>query len=147
MREKIKESLLGFLQENYPEIILLFAQRGTLSQYLDDRLDLVEPLVDELLEQGDSEQHITQLCIEQLTSSFGPSKYNYLKGVLDDEFPQEYQQFEQVGVLRSELTNMIVACNNAFDAFEFSETTLDDHFMRHMVIAEIHDYLISRSQN
>lgn len=147
MKEKIKESLLGFLQENYPEIVLLFSERGTLSQYLDDRVNLIEPLIDELIQQGDHQQQIIDLSIAELTASFGPSKFNYLKQVMSEEFPQEYEQFEQVGVLRSELTNMIVVCGNAFDAFEFSEQTLDDHFMRHMVIAEMHDYLVSRSQN
>ncbi|MFX1707237.1 hypothetical protein PV783_24930 [Chitinophaga sp. CC14] len=147
MKAEIRASLLGFLQENYPEIILLFSERGTLTQYLDDRMNFVEPLIDELIQQGDQLQEIIDLSIAELTSSFGPSKFNYLKQVMAEEFPQEYQQFEQVGVLRSELTNMIVACSNAFDAFEFSEENLDDHFMRHMVIAEMQDYLISRSQN
>ena len=110
-------------------------------------MNLVEPLIDELMQQGDGEQQIIDHAIAELTSSFGPSKYNYLKLVMAEEFPREYEQFEQVGVLRSELTNMIVVCNNAFDAFEFSEESIDDHFMRHMVIAEMHDYLVSRSQN
>jgi hypothetical protein len=147
MKAILKEKLQCFLQENYPEIILLFSERGTLSQYLDDRIALIEPLIDELLEQGFAEQEILLLSIVEITSPLGPSRYQYLREVMEEEFPQEYHQFESVGVLRSELTNLIVACSTAFDAFEFGEENRDDRFLRHMVIAEMHDYLISRSQN
>ncbi|CAL1519140.1 hypothetical protein [Chitinophaga sp. MM2321] len=143
MKTKFKKRLQEFLQENHPELMLLFAERGTLPQYLEDRVSLISPLMDELMEQGEDEAQIVALCIAEIAKPLGPSKYQYLKAVLQEEFPKEFQQYEDAGVLKFELTKMILVCLPAFEAFDFSLEKLDDHFMRHMIIAELHDYLLS----
>lgn len=147
MRTQIKEQFKNLLQEDYPEVILLFTENGSLQQYLEDRITTIDPLIDELLQEDMTNEEVITLCMEQLTAGFGPSKYKYLSEVMEQEFPEEYEQFSQAGVLKFEVTNLIVACIAAFDAFEFSLDKLDDTFMRHMIIAEMHDYLISRTQN
>jgi hypothetical protein len=144
MKTKIKEQLEIFLRENYPEVILLFSDRAALPQYLEDRASWIEPVMDGLMDQGTDEQQIIDTCIREITASFGPSKYHYLLGVLEVEFPEEYELLQDEGRLKTEVTAMIVACLPAFDAFDFNDENQDDHFLRHMVIAELHDYLLSR---
>lgn len=147
MRTQIKEQFKILLQEDYPEVILLFTENGSLQQYLEDRITTIDPLIDELLQEDMTNEEVITLCMEQLIAGFGPSKYKYLSEVMQREFPEEYEQFNHAGVLKFEVTNLIVACMAAFDAFEFSLDNLDDTFLRHMIIAEMHDYLISRTQN
>jgi len=144
MRARIKKQFENLLQEEYPEMILLFSEKGTLSQYLEDRITWIEPVIDELMQEVIEDEEIITLCMKELTSGFGPSKYRYLLTVLEEEYPADYQRFKTAGVLKFEVTNLIVTCTAAFDAFEFSAETMDNTFLRHMIIAEIHDYLLSR---
>lgn len=144
MKTRLKKQFEKLLQEEYPEMILLFSEKGTLSQYLEDRIKWIEPVLDELMQEDIEDDEIIALCIKELTSGFGPSKYRYLLTVLEEEYPEDYHRFNAAGVLKFEVTNLIVACTAAFDAFEFSAETMDNTFLRHMIIAEIHDYLLSR---
>jgi len=143
----LKERLQQYLADHFPEMVHQFNADVPFSTYLEDKVQLIEPLMDELLAQGLDQQEITDRCIAEIVKDFPPSKYHYVLDVLDVEFPREYDAFESVGVLQYSILNMVQRCETAFDAFDFSHETMDDRFLRYMIIAEIHDYLTDQQMN
>lgn len=147
MKNLFKEQLQRYLAENFPEMVHQLNADVPFSSYLEDKAILIEPLMDELLAQGNDQQQIINSCIQEIVKDFPPSKYHYLLEVLEVEFPQEYDSFDSVGVLKYSILNMVQRCEAAFDAFDFGPETMDDRFLRYAVIAEIHDYLIDQQMN
>jgi hypothetical protein len=147
MKTLIKEQLQQYITENYPELVHQLNPGVPFSTYLEDKVTLIEPLMDELMAQGKEKEEIIEMCMHEIIRSMPPSKYRYILEVLKREFTQEYDWFQSLGVLQYTAINLIEYCADAFEAFEFGHKTLDDRFMRHMVIAEIHDYFIDQKMN
>jgi hypothetical protein len=142
MKNQLKEQLQLYIAENYPEKVHQLNPDVPFSTYMEDRVNLIEPLMDELISQGKNHEEILDICMDEIISVMPPSKYNYLLEVMEEEFPAEYDTFKSLGVLQYTVINIMQQCEDAFEAFDFSHDTIDDRFMRYMVIAEIHDYFL-----
>ncbi len=67
-------------------------------------------------------------------------RYDYLAGVLEDEFEETYYQFFSCSILHYELMNLVSVCKPVFAEFGFPERN-ESRFLRYAVIATIADYL------
>jgi len=143
MRESLKNKLRVFIAENNPEILLRPAEGFSFSQYLDDKMLLADAMIPDLKAQGLPDYVVEEKCLDMLTIDLRPSRGNYIKAVLEEEFPQQYHIFLDAGVLRYELTNLIAHCEHVFEAFEFSEANEQDRRLRYLIIAEVQTYLQS----
>lgn len=147
MKNQLKEQLRQYIAENYPEMVHQFNPDVPFTTYLSDQIKLIEPLMDELMAQGHTSDEIQNLCFKELIKDFYPSKYRYLLEIIEAEFPSEYDTFSNLGILKFTVMNIMTQCEAAFEAFDFSEETLDDRFMRYQMIAEIQIYFIDQQQN
>ncbi len=141
MQTILKEKLQAYIIGNNPELMLSLQAEQSLTQYLEDRISTAMPLVMDLLEQGKPGYIIEELALNEMTISLRPSKFNYLKEVLETEFSSSYNSFKTAGVLTYECVNLIEACAEIFETFSFSEDNEDDRLLRYAVIARIHEYL------
>ncbi|WP_316834990.1 hypothetical protein [Pedobacter nutrimenti] len=141
MQTILKEKLLAYIIQNNPELMLRLQADLSVSEYLEDRISAVMPFVMNLLEQGKPGYSIEELALFQMTAPLRPSRFNYIKEVLETEFSQSYQQFKTAGVLTYESINLIEACNEVFENFSFNEDNEDNRFLRYAVIAAIQEYL------
>ncbi|WEA00760.1 hypothetical protein [Mucilaginibacter sp. SJ] len=62
--------------------------------------------------------------------------YDYVKLVLEEEFPATYLRFSDQGILRYELTNILEICAPLIRGLDE-----DDRFLKYEVIGTIADYL------
>jgi len=147
MKNLLKEQLRQYIEENYPEMVHQLNPDIPFSTFLSDQIDLITPLMDELMAQGSPTDEIQNLCFKELIKDFPPSKYRYILDVIEEEFPGEYESFSNLGILKFTVMNIMDKCEEAFEAFDFSEETLDDRFMRYQIIAEINMYFIDQQQN
>jgi hypothetical protein len=68
-------------------------------------------------------------------------KYDYLKNILEEEFPDVYWRLHEHALLNTELQNIMAKCEDVFGEMGFDE---EDRFVKYAVIGEIAEYLASQ---
>lgn len=144
MEETLFNRLSDFITENNPELIVNAGRNFSLSQFVNDRIESISLLLRRLITAGKPEAEILEMCMKELTKDLVPSKANYIRGILQEEFPHDYDRFCDTGVLTYEVVNLIEVCGEAFETYEFNEKNKTGRFLRYAAIALIHDYLIDR---
>ena len=122
MKTLLKEKLWWYIIKNLPELMFELQEGYQVAAYLNDKVE--------------------EICLQHLTAEYGPSKFNFIRETLEDEFPAEYAELDKSGLLTCEILNMMESCNDLFEAFSFSHATEDNRLLRYAVIAELHDYLL-----
>ena len=133
--------LRAYIAEHNPEVLLKLQDSRSVTGYLEDKVALVMPTVKQLQEEGTPRYIIVEQCFSELTADLRPSKSDYIKTVLEEDFPDDYNRMAEAGVLTYEVVNLIEACKGVFEGHGFTEENEDNRFLRYAVIAEIHDYL------
>ncbi|MDR2272012.1 MAG: hypothetical protein LBF27_13995 [Sphingobacterium sp.] len=141
MYNNLREKLWAFIIQNNPDLMFTLKDGYSVSTYLDDKISKAMPLVMDLIASGKEGHAIEELALLELTRELRPSKYNYIKEVIAQDFPEHYHRFREAGVLTFECINIIEACNDLFVTFDFREDKTTDNRLRHAIIARIHDYL------
>lgn len=67
-------------------------------------------------------------------------RYDYLAGLLEDEFEETYYRFYSCSILHYELMNLVSVCQPLMAQFGFPERD-ESRFLRYAVTAAIADYL------
>lgn len=78
--------------------------------------------------------------MEELTRDLRPSRFNYVKNLLEKDFESDYLHMKQSGILTWEIINLIGACEPIFEVFGFSETHKEDPEMHRAVADMISEY-------
>lgn len=140
MKKSLFINLVEYLRENNPDILFSFQDDGSLISYIKQKINSVDGLIHELKEQHRPDYIIEELCMDALTADLRPSKYQYIRRLLEEEFSEEYQQMLGTGLLRFEIMNLISNCNPLFEVFGFSEEIEEDRNFRYTVIGTIKEY-------
>lgn len=141
MQNILTQKLQAFIAENNPDVLVGLQQGYTVTQYLKDKMDAAQPLLEQLLGEGKPAYIIEELCLKEMTADLRPSKYHYIKEVLEADFPSEYGRMAEAGVITYEITNMIEGCRDVFESYGLSEANASDRLLRYALISVIHDYL------
>ena len=148
MKDTLSIKLVDYLRENNPDILFSLQQEGSLATYVNGKLSSVSALIAQLQNQQQPEYIIEEVCMEALTEDLGPSKYHYIKALLEEEFINDYQHLLRLGILRFEIINMISVCASLFEAFEFNETNEGDKNLRYTITGTIQEYFeLSEKEN
>lgn len=144
MEELLRNKLRTYIAVNNPDLIVQQQyNRFSFTLYVIDQVQAVMPKVMDWLESGVPQYEIEELALKEMTATLRPSKYQYIKQVLEEDFPLEEENFTEAGVLTFEIINMIELCQNSFEAFDFSEETQHERKLRYAIIADIASYLNS----
>lgn len=141
MRSKLQQNLHRYIVDHNPELLLKLQGEYTVSSYIDDKVSQVMVSVEEWIGTGIQMHEVEEMALRSMTTELRPSRFLYLKEVIEEEFPQETQDFTEAGVLTYELVNLIEHCQETLDQFSFSEANRDDRKLRYAVIADIAAYL------
>ena len=142
MVEKLKEKLWAFIVHNNPDLMLNLQEEYSVTKYLDEKVNGILPKIDALLKEEKPQYIIEELCLNEITADLKPSKFLYIRSVIEEEFPDDFKRLSEDGVLTYEVVNLIEACRETFEAFEFSEENEGDRHLRYAIIAQVHDYLL-----
>lgn len=145
METKLFDLLMEYVKEHNPELILNVGKGFSLTVYLSDKVESVRELLLQLKSQGLPALRIEQRCMDELTKDLLPSRADYIRNLLHEEFPDEYKRFADAGILTYEVVNLIEYCGEAFESYEFNLKNQGSRFLRYAVIAQVADYLIDRS--
>ncbi len=135
------EKLRSYLVHNSPDILIRLQHDFSLTQYLEDKVFQVMPLAEQLIAEQKPQYIIEELCMDELTKDIRPSRFLYIRGLLEEEFRQTYERFREMGVLTYETINLIDACNPVFDHIGFTEENEDDRQLRYAITGAISGYL------
>ncbi|GAC1382556.1 MAG: hypothetical protein NVSMB45_08780 [Ginsengibacter sp.] len=139
MKEILITKLHQYLQENNPDVLLQLEESGKVTEYLSGQVNTA----DELLKQYEGQPHyiIEEVCMNALTQDLRPSKFNYIRNILEEEFENSYQQFLRSGTLQFEVINIIHDCKKIFKTIAFTEDNEDSRELRYIITGSISEYL------
>jgi len=138
------EKLRGYIINNNPDVLLELQTDSLLTQYLEQKVYALQPLITALLAENKPAYIIEELCLNELTKDLRPSKFNYIRNQLEEEFEEDYLRMQESGTLTYEIVNLIDVCKPVFEIVGFNEGKEDDRELRYAIIGSIKEYLESR---
>lgn len=148
MQEVLSKKLHAYIIENNPELLLTLQQENKLKDYLEQNLASVDPLLNQLLNENKPVYLIEELCLNEMTQSLRPSRFQYIRQILEEvrlgsseENGQLYGQLSQHRILNYEIINLITICDPLFDAFQFSINNEDDPHLKYTIKKTIEEYI------
>src|SRR3546814_10005118 len=97
MQTTLMEKLRAYITEHNPDLLLQLQGNFSVTQYLEDKVAMVMPMVQQLLSEGKANYIIEELCMNELTADLRPYRFDYLKTVLEEDFPDDYNRMAEIG--------------------------------------------------
>lgn len=141
MKTTLKEKLWDYIIENNPELMFSLQEDYSVQQYLDDKISAISPQLEQWKEEGLPPYIIEEQAMLRLTADLRPSRFHYIREVLETEFEQSFLEFKESGTLTYEVVNLVDACKEVFEAIGFSEQNLQSRRLRYAIIGTIAQYL------
>lgn len=143
MQEMLKEKLWTFIVHNNPDLMLNLQQDFSVTGYLEKKVFNVQPLISQLLAENKPGYIIEELCMEELTKDLRPSKFNYIRGVLEEEFELDFLRIKESGLLTYEIVNLISKSETVFEILGFTQDNEQDRMLRYAIAGTIRQYIES----
>ena len=141
MQQRLARKLHNHLQQFYPELLISLEDQGETNTYLNQKTLGVKPLIKRLKASGTPDYIVEEECLGILTGDLGPSRYNYLQALLEEEFETVYYRMWESGALHYELINLINFSAPIFKSFDFCEANEEDRMLRYTIIGTVQEYL------
>ena len=135
MQELLIIKLHDYLAVHYPDLLLTLEEEGKKEVFIKEKLAGISGELESMLA-GDTPAYMIEVhCMDVLIASLGPSKYDYIYNILEEEFEERFTVLESQGILLYEIINIIQSCGALLDAFDE-----EDRLLRYEVIGSIADY-------
>lgn len=141
MQELLMNKLHAYLVQNHLDLLISLQEDHRLEPYLKSKVASVKELCDTLIAEKRPLYVIEALCLEELTRDLRPSRFNYMKNLLEEEYEAEYLRMRESGILTYEVINLIGACEPIFEVFGFSDDNEDNKELRYAVTGMIAEYI------
>lgn len=141
MQTLLKEKLWAYIVHHNPELMFSLQEDYSVMNYLDEKVAAVLPTAAQLLTENKPAYIVEELCLNEMTAELKPSRYHYLRSVLEEDFSNNYEQLKESGTLTYELCNLIECCKDIFDELKFSTANEDNLQLRYAIIGQVQEYL------
>ncbi|NGF55568.1 hypothetical protein G5B00_03500 [Parapedobacter sp. SGR-10] len=141
MQSVLKEKLWAYIVHHNPDLMFRLQEDYSVTRYLEEKVAGILPMAAELLSENRPIYIIEELCLNAMTEDLRPSRYLYIRSVLEEEFSPDYERLKESGTLTYELCNLIEACKGIFEELGFSSENEEDRYLRYAVIRQVHEYL------
>ena len=141
METALKERLWNYIKVHNPELMFDLQETYSVSDYLEKKIAAVLPEAERLLDNGVPMVTVQELCMEEMTEELRPSKFLYIKRVLEEEFPTVFEALTESYMLNYEVLNMMQDCMEIFGKFGFGSDNESTRTLRYAVMGEINHYL------
>ena len=139
----LKEKLRRYIVENNPDLLLQLSSGQSVTAYLENKIAAITLVLQQWTTENKPGYIVEELAMQSLTADLVPSRYLYIKGILEEDFAASYEAFRRIGVLTYELVNMVEACSPVFDAWSFCLANEDDRQLSYAITGAIAEYLQS----
>lgn len=141
MKTLLIGKLHSYMVQHHTDLLIALQEDHRLSHYLSSKVDSISGLIEDLQNAGRPAYVIEALCLEELTRDLRPSRFSWMRELLESEFPEDYRRMERSGILTYELINLIGSCEPIFEIFQFGEDTEDSKQLKYAVMGMIAEYL------
>jgi Domain of unknown function (DUF1896) len=141
MKAQLLHKLHSYLVQNHLDLLISLEEDHRLTPYLNGKVASIRELYEGLQAESRPPYVIEALCLEELTRDLRPSRFNYMKELLEEEFETEYRRMKASGILTYEVINLIGVCEPVFEVYGFSEENENDKELRFQVMGVIAEYL------
>jgi hypothetical protein len=142
MQNMLKEKLWTYIVHNNPDLMFSLQEDYSVTRYLEEKINAIMPIAEQFLSEGRPIYAIEELCLETMTEELKPSRYLYIRSVIEEEFKQDFDRLKENGILTYEIVNLIEACKGIFSDFGFSSENEEDRHLKYAIIGQVHDYLL-----
>lgn len=129
------------MANNNPDMLLDLRASFSQMRYLEQKVYALQPFLAVLLAENKPAYIIEELCLNELTKDLRPSKFNYIRGLLEEEFGEEFIRMKEAGTLTYEIVNLTAACKPIFETLGFNEENEGDRELHYAIAGAIKDYL------
>ena len=147
MQEILKEKLWTYIGRNNADLMLNLQQDFSVTSYLEEMVNGIQSLASQLLVENKPGYIIEELCMEEMINNLRPSKFNYIRSVLEDEFEQDFLRIKESGLLTYEIANMISESETVFETLGFTVVNEQDRILRYAIAGMIRQYLESNQHS
>ncbi|MGF7080457.1 DUF1896 family protein [Mucilaginibacter sp. UYCu711] len=140
MKTQLISHLHSYMLNHQTDLLIALQEDHRLDHYLETKVDSVKELISQLEGENRPAYVIEALCLEELTRDLRPSRFSYLRDLLEEEFEADFRAFSQSGILTYELINLVGGCEPIFEVFAFGETNEDSHELKHALMGMIAEY-------
>jgi len=141
MKELLIRRLHSYLLENQMDLLISLQEDHRLKEYLNRKVSSVKDHWERLAAENRPEYVIEALCMEELTSDLRPSRFEFVRNLLEEEFEQDYQRMLQCGILSYEVINLIGACEPIFMIYGVDDDAAIRDELRAAVTGMISEYV------
>lgn len=141
MQSMLMDKLWAFIVHNNPDLMFSLQEDYSVTRYLEEKVSAVMPMVTQLLGEGKPLYIIEELCLNAMTEELKPSRYLYIRSVIEEEFNLDYERMKESGTLTYEVVNLIEACKDIFSDFDFNSENEANRHLRYAIIGQVHNYL------
>lgn len=141
MQNVLMQKLWTYIVHNNPELMLSLQESYSVTPYLEEKVNTVMPMVAQLLDERRPQYVIEELCFNAITEELKPSRYQYIRAVIEEEFNADYERMKENGTLTYEVVNLIETCKSIFSDFGFNSDNEENRHLRYAIIGQVQDYL------
>jgi hypothetical protein len=138
MSDKLQGLLLGYIKENNPDLLMQLDEDDALHAWVIEKIHEVELVLGDAKARRVPDNEFMDL----MTVDLKPSKFHYMRDLLEDQFPEEFDQLLASGELRFEVIQMIGLCNHLFEAMPLREDIDENAQLDHAVKTVMTNYLL-----
>ena len=136
MSEKLQGLLLGYIRENNPDLLQQLDEDDALHAWVLEKIGEVEIV----LKQSKDRRIPDNEFLDLMTADLKPSKYNYLRDLLEEEFPDDHERLKESGMLRYEILHIIHLCSYYFETMPINDDPDENRQLDYAVSGMITDY-------
>lgn len=147
MQEVLIKKLHTYIGDNNPDVLIQLQSEGMVTSYLKEKVASVDSMMMELIRTDTDPYFIEELCMYRMTADLRPSRYNYVREILEEEFLPVFLQYNNLGILQFEVINMVESLQPVFDGLHFSEANLESRLLHYATCGAIQNYIDSKRWN
>lgn len=141
MENILKEKLWSYIIHNNPDLMFALQQEYSVTDYLNEKVNTVKSIMEDMLSEGTPQYIIEEICLNVLTEDLKPSRFLYVRSLLEQEFEDIYATFSGSGILQYEVINLMESCKVIFETIGFTNENEEDPILRNALIGQIAGYL------
>jgi hypothetical protein len=146
MKELLLRRLHSYLLEYHTDLLISLQEDHRLTEYLHRKVSSVKNYWEQLQVENRPDYVIEALCLEELTCDLRPSRFAFVRNLLEEEFDTDYRRMLDCGILSYEVINLIGACEPIFGIYGLTDDTDDRKELRFAVIGMISKYIRHEDQ-
>lgn len=141
MENILKEKLWFYIINSNPDLMFALQQEYSVTDYLNEKIKDVKSIMEDMLSEGTPQYIIEEICFNVLTEDLKPSRFLYIRSLLEQEFEDIYATFSGSGILQYEVVNLMESCKVIFETIGFTNENEDDPTLRNALIGQIAEYV------